>query len=38
MSSGDKVMTSAEKKKEPGRNIPLWFAIIVPLVAIGLML
>jgi zinc transporter ZupT len=38
MSTGDKVMTTAEEKKKPGRSIPLWVAIIVPLAAISLML
>ncbi len=38
MSAGDKVMTTAEGKKEPGRNIPLWVAVLVPLAAIALML
>ncbi|UCD42350.1 MAG: metal transporter, partial [Chloroflexota bacterium] len=38
MSAGDKVMTAAEDKKEPGRNIPLWVAVLVPLAAIALML
>jgi hypothetical protein len=38
MSTGDKVMTSGENKKEPGRSIPLWIAVLVPLAAIGLML
>ncbi|UCF29669.1 MAG: ZIP family metal transporter [Chloroflexota bacterium] len=31
-------MTAAEDKKEPGRNIPLWVAVLVPLAAIALML
>lgn len=31
-------MTTAEGKKEPGRNIPLWVAVLVPLAAIALML
>jgi hypothetical protein len=31
-------MTSGENKKEPGRSIPLWIAVLVPLAAIGLML
>jgi hypothetical protein len=38
MSTGDKVMTSGENKKEPGRSIPLWIAVLIPLAAIGLML
>ena len=31
-------MTPGENKKEPGRSIPLWIAVLVPLAAIGLML
>ncbi len=31
-------MTSGENKKEPGRSIPLWIAVLIPLAAIGLML
>jgi zinc transporter ZupT len=38
MSAGDEVITTAENKRNPGRKIPLWVAILVPLAAIALML
>lgn len=38
MSTGGKVITSVDNKRKPGRNIPLWVAILVPIAAIGLML
>jgi zinc transporter ZupT len=38
MRTGDKVMTSTEKKAETRRNLPLWITVLIPLAAIGLML
>jgi zinc transporter ZupT len=38
MRTGDKVMTSTEKKTETRRNLPLWITVLIPLAAIGLML
>jgi zinc transporter ZupT len=38
MSAGKKMMTTSEKKSNPGYSIPLWISIMIPLVAIGLML
>jgi zinc transporter ZupT len=38
MSAGEKMMTSSKKKSNPGRGIPLWVSILIPLVAVGLML
>lgn len=37
MSTGEKMMTTAEKESTPGRSIPLWVSILIPLVALGLM-
>jgi zinc transporter ZupT len=38
MRTGDKVMTSTEKKTETRRNLPLWITVLIPLAAIGMML
>jgi zinc transporter ZupT len=38
MSAGKKMMTTSEKKSNPGYSIPLWISIMIPLIAIGLML
>lgn len=37
MSTGEDINPTAEKKIEPGRKIPLWVAVLVPLAAIVLM-
>jgi ZIP family zinc transporter len=38
MSAGEKMITTSEKKSNPGYSILLWISILIPLVAIGLML
>ena len=38
MSAGEKMMPTSENKSNPGRSIPLWVSILIPLGAIGLML